>query len=133
MIFNTFQFLWLFPIIFLLYWGAVLLRRREHAPDPTGSWQADTLKLHYMRRLIADCRADGVRLIFVVSPHYWPLDRRRFLPVERLAAANGLPFLWHADHFLTDTTLFVDDAHLNAPGATAFTRLLVPTLRPHLP
>lgn len=31
MIFNTFQFLWLFPIIFLLYWGAVLLRRREHA------------------------------------------------------------------------------------------------------
>ena len=103
------------------------------APDPSGPWQTDTLKLRYMRRLIADCRADGVRLIFVVSPHYWPLDRRRFAPVEHMAAANDIPFLWHADRFLTDTTLFVDAAHLNARGAAAFTRLLVPALRPHLP
>jgi lysophospholipase L1-like esterase len=79
-----------------------------------------------LRRLVADARADGARIVFVESPTWGgrvgPLAMATY---ERVARELDVPF-----HHLTPercpelahATLYRDHAHLNRAGAELFTR-----------
>lgn len=104
----------------------------EEEGGAEGLFRCDTVKMKYWRRLIAECRARGTRLVFAVSPEYNPHEPPSdFGPLRRLARKEGIPFLWHRDNpaFKGERRYFKDSMHLNKDGAEAYTRLVASELR----
>lgn len=88
-------------------------------------YPCDTLKMKYWRKLVADCKARGTHLVFVVSPIYQADSKSVFEPLQNLARKEGIPFLYHYDDsiFSGKRNYFYDSVHLNKEGAEVFTKL----------
>lgn len=56
------------------------------------TYRYDSLKLHYLERLIKDCQAAKTQLVFTVSPQYGNTDDAVLAPVKDLCSRYGLPF-----------------------------------------
>ncbi len=93
--------------------------------------RTDSLKVHYLNRLIADCERLGIRLVFAVSPKYYSGDIANLCFIEHLCEHRGLPLLNHyADTaFVGHREFFKDGAHLNRVGATHYSRRIASELR----
>ncbi len=90
-----------------------------------GDCEYDSLKLHYIERIIKECK-DNAQLIFTVSPMYGKIDDKMLAPIVALCEKYDVPLLNH----LSDTTFhyrrkyFHDSVHLNRTGATAYSKTI---------
>lgn len=90
----------------------------------------DNLKLYYFRRLIADCKNSGTRLILMVSPSYKGTDSG-FERIKAMADKAGVPFVCHNNLAQISTTrkYFYDSSHMNGKGADAYTKYIIKEVR----
>jgi hypothetical protein len=97
------------------YWLAQNL-----VPDPEA--------MALFERYLQECRAGGIRVIFVSPPEY--VDTWQFVPYRReirasvvaLSEKYGIPILDYSENWMTDKHyLFSDALHLNTTGVAIFT------------
>lgn len=89
-------------------------------PEPRR--EVDPLKLAYMERLIEETRAQGTRLVFVVSPFYNGTDDSQLQPLRTLCARHHVELLDYSRRspYYHSRRLFADGVHLNSDGAALF-------------
>lgn len=111
--------------------GTVDYEVKKESDKTQEGFRYDTLKMEYWRKLVADCKARGTRLVFAVSPIYHGGQISTFEPLRELAKKEGIPFLYHYGDsvFLGKGGYFNDGAHLNGDGAEAFTKLIVSEIK----
>lgn len=97
-----------------------------------GPWYATEL-----RKLVAEARAAGSRVIFVESPTWGatvaPVALDAYSDVARDMSVPYYALTPEQYPELNDPTLYYDRAHLSRRGAVVFTRLIEPILRKELP
>jgi len=85
--------------------------------------------LDYRKDLLEEtielCRNSGVDIVFSFSPRLSKSEYRKtrsFRELERLSIDYGITMIdsYHDDEFMSDSTLFKDQAHLNDRGAHLF-------------
>lgn len=86
----------------------------------------DSLKLYYLEKLIQDCRANGTKLAFAISPVYGETVNHLIRPFADICKKYDIPLLDHfADScFILNRELFKDKKHLNEKGATQYSELI---------
>lgn len=91
-----------------------------------GDGEEEEDKLMLIRRIAAECKERGIRLIFVVSPRYTEAGPDLYLPLRRIAVEEGIVMLdYHTSgHYHSNPEYFHDHAHLNPAGAEEFSREL---------
>ncbi|MCD7713465.1 MAG: hypothetical protein LUI08_00815 [Prevotella sp.] len=89
------------------------------------SFDYDSLKLYYLERLINECEGK-TRLIFIVSPLYENPDDKILEPVKTLCKEYDIPLLNHYTDtaFIHYRDFFYDRVHLNARGATEYSKVV---------
>lgn len=106
----------------------------EPEPEVSRPIEWDPLKEKYFRKLVADCRAKGIRLIVCASPSYGRTETNEYNAVLELCREYDIPTI----SFLTDSTFnrrreyFQDATHLNETGARAFTAVFADSISTHL-
>lgn len=89
----------------------------------------DSLKVKYLRKLTDECRREGIRLVFIVSPYYFPGLDFHTARLREIAGADAEILDFSSDTaFALHKELFQDPSHLNDKGAAKFTRMLADTL-----
>lgn len=99
---------------------------------PTSPKEIDPLKAKYLNRLVQDCKQQGTKLVFFVSPLYGCARRSEyFVAISRLCRKNGIPLFYHENdhHYVFNPRLFKDASHLNETGAEQYTRQVIRELR----
>ncbi len=97
-------------------------------------YEYDSLKLHYIEKLIQDC-SGKTRLIFTVSPLYQNTEDKVLKPIRVLCDKYQIPLICH----YTDSTLnfhkdyFYDHLHLSKKGATAYSKTIAHEIKNLLP
>lgn len=93
--------------------------------------QIDTLKIKYLRQLIADCKEKGTQLLFVVSPRFGATTSIEYQPGFEICSQNGCDVLdYYCDpSFVSTKEFFKDSYHLNDAGAIEFTKTIVKHLK----
>lgn len=88
----------------------------------------DPVKLYYISRLVKDCSAKGIRLVFAISPLYNSVKQpdaylADFLTLTR---KQNVPVINHYydTRFATNKNLFQDTYHMNRSGAEIYTSIL---------
>ena len=91
----------------------------------------DNLKLFYLKKLVSDCKRDGVKLLFCLSPMYKSRNSDIFKPIFEICAENDIPVIdYYSNHdFTTKRDFFYDSVHMNKKGAFAFTKSLIGNLK----
>lgn len=91
----------------------------------------DKMKVFFLERLIDECKADGVKLAMFVSPRYNHDQLFEFDYAKDLAKRKGIPFVMHYqdENIFQNKKFFCDQDHLNARGAEAYTKSIVPECR----
>ena len=93
------------------------------------NYEVDQLKIDYINHFID--LANGVQLVFVVSPVWYGMDSTQLNPIRKICNERGILF-WdfsnnpkyvHRDEF------FKDGMHMNAEGADEFTNDLIECLK----
>lgn len=88
----------------------------------------DSVKLYYLSRLIKDCSAKGIRLVFAISPLYNSLAQPDAYLADflTLARKQNVPVINHYydTRFATNKNLFQDTYHMNRSGAEIYTSIL---------
>ncbi|GAA4448739.1 hypothetical protein [Rurimicrobium arvi] len=95
----------------------------------------DSISLHRFRSFIESCRADNIPLIFVHTPVH-PVGQQKVKNREamialyrRFSKEYAIPFLDYAsDTMCSNKQYFMNSTHLNALGASVFTRKLISDL-----
>jgi hypothetical protein len=109
------------------YFEALHLVTTATAPEDNGRLQAIVAE-----RLVALdelCRANGVKLLFVVPP----TDEESEPPAVAAGREAGVPVLLPVRRQTLTTNQFADGFHLNAGGRKIFTRALIDTMETILP
>lgn len=90
--------------------------------------------VNYLNVIIDKCKMEGVNLLFSFSPQlteddYTETESCRYLC--RIAEQENIPLIdfYHHSLFMTDSTLFKDNAHLNDRGARRFTSFMSEKIR----
>ena len=85
----------------------------------------DSLKVAYLERLIADCKASKSHLVFIASPIYNPVSDVEFAALKNLCSKYNVPFIDHYcdPAFCKTPDFFADGGHLNRDGAELFTSI----------
>ncbi len=87
----------------------------------------DSVKMLYVRKMVEDCRRNGVPVVFAISPRYEAATSRVHEPFKKLCRELDVPCY---DYF-TDTLfqnhkeLFANSKHLNREGAILYTKKLI--------
>ena len=94
----------------------------------------DSLKLHYMERLIIDTKQDGVQLVFAISPAYGILENKfnsEYSPAFELCGKYDIPLMDNSKNsaFMGKNELFQDKTHLNHHGAVLFSQMMAAQLK----
>ena len=91
--------------------------------------QFDPLKISYLNKFIDE--ADGVKLIFAVSPMWYGIDTEDLAPIRDICHKRHIPFIDFSNDskYVHNNAYFKDGTHLNARGADEFTRDLMMELR----
>lgn len=95
-----------------------------------GIGSVDPQKVACLRKLIAYTRRNDIKLVFVISPHFYRVEDEIYHIGKEVAAENGillidmlnLPELMRPEYF-------VDETHMNDAGARKFTAILSEHLR----
>lgn len=108
----------------------------EEIKEETGSnSRIDAKKLEYLKKFIAECKKNNIRLILVSSPAY-TIDRNKqwVKEIKEIAEKNQVPYLDFQDDplFLTHKEWFSDPAHLNDKGAHEFSKLIIHEIKKSL-
>lgn len=90
----------------------------------------DSLKTKYLNKFIETCRSNDIRLVFVISPHFFESDtdyagllkKNADSEITIIDMSNSAPFP-------NNKSLFVDPSHLNNTGAELFSSMLADSLR----
>lgn len=95
----------------------------ENGSD-TITYQYDELKMYYLKRLIADCKGKGTKLIFYISPMYKAYSDRIYSPIIDYCKYNSIPIINHYcdEKYVFNKTYFYDSFHMNRTGATVYTK-----------
>lgn len=91
----------------------------------------DKMKVYFLERLVDECKEDGVKLVMFVSPRYNHNQLFEFDYVIDLAKRKDIPFVMHYqdENIFQNKEYFCDQDHLNARGAEAYTKTIVPECR----
>ncbi len=83
----------------------------------------DSIKVYYMNKLIQDCKTNGTKLFFVLSPRYGGYDTNSNSWLSDLCLRHSIPIYNHYSDlsFCENQEMFNDSYHLNKIGAEAFT------------
>ena len=95
----------------------------------------DSLKYHYVEKLILDTKHDDVKLVFIVSPKYENNeDMVLYEPVMALCKKYNVPLINNidCDSFVGNKELFQDKGHLNDEGANEYSRIVVGQIKDYL-
>ena len=88
----------------------------------------DPVKLYYISRLVKDCSAKGIRLVFAISPLYNSVKQPDAYLADflTLARKQNVPVINHYydTRFATNKNLFQDTYHMNRSGAEIYTSML---------
>lgn len=88
----------------------------------------DPVKLYYISRLVKDCSAKGIRLVFAISPLYNSVKQPDAYLADflTLARKQNVPVINHYydARFATNKNLFQDTYHMNRSGAEIYTSIL---------
>lgn len=88
----------------------------------------DPVKLYYISRLVKDCSAKGIRLVFAISPLYNSVKQPEAYLADflTLARKQNVPVINHYydTRFATNKNLFQDTYHMNRSGAEIYTSIL---------
>lgn len=89
-------------------------------------------KMDYLERFVGVCKSNGVLLVLSTSPCYsrLPKERNWIMAIKKVAREHHLTYLYHEQDsdFLAHPEWFNEPYHLNAEGAEAFTRKIIPEL-----
>ena len=83
----------------------------------------DPIREKYLRQIASDCKNKGIKLIFIISPHYLiESDNAYFDPIRALCEEYSVE-LWdyfEDENYSRNMEYFNDQNHLNESGAIAF-------------
>lgn len=101
-----------------------------YKPEFAGK-EPDTLKLRYLRKLIADTKSDGTLLVVCFSPWYGAHNDADNKVIEQACREQGVPVLNHFTdrRFVDSKRYFKDTTHLNSKGAEVYTRIIIEELK----
>lgn len=83
----------------------------------------------YLKEIIQTCKERSIKVVVIYPPVYKYIQEQPyadyFPTVEKICAANNLPFLnyWDFEH-KADHTIFTDQIHLNSTGTHLFSAML---------
>lgn len=95
----------------------------------------DPLKKSYLIRLILDCKNNGTRLVFMVSPSFEHAYRSEYYnAIQGLCRQYHVPFLYYEDDktFIYNRSYFKDHAHMNNVGAELYTKKVMSEIKKYL-
>ena len=86
----------------------------------------DSLKLYYLERLIKDCKANGTKLVFAISPVYGESHNRLLQPFVNICENYQIPLFDHFgdEMFTKNRDVFKDKRHLNSSGAKQYSGII---------
>lgn len=113
------------PAGYLPLYGVMSYEAEAYKPEYTGQ-KPDSVKLNYVRKLIADTRSKGILLVLAVSPRYGANSNQDLLPIAKLCQEEGVPFLNHFtdSRFCSQKQFFKDSHHLNDEGARRYSAVI---------
>ena len=84
----------------------------------------DTLKVNYFKQFIRDCKDNGTKLLFVVSPRFGATTSIEYQPLFEICKQEGCEVLDYYCHplFISTKEFFNDSYHLNDTGAAVFNK-----------
>lgn len=94
--------------------------------------QIDRFKEKYLVKLMQECKRNGTKLIFIVSPTYGHEQHSPYYSaLSRLCRTHGVPFLYYQsdNRFIHNRKYFRDVVHLNHVGAEAYTKAVVSEIK----
>ena len=103
-------------------------KTREVAQEE-GILSYDSLKLEYLNKMVE--LSNSTRFVFVVSPIWYGMDSKTLQPVQDICKEKGLPLLDFSNYpkYKHNNEFFMDGVHLNAKGASEFSRDLAHELK----
>ncbi|MCM1312934.1 MAG: hypothetical protein NC206_04670 [Bacteroides sp.] len=109
-------------------------RTMEYDVVPTDSPTAycyDGVKLKYLERLAKECKLQGIKLVFAISPQYKNTSDAVCAPLFDIAGKYDIPVLNHFcdTSFVNNRSLFYDSVHMNRNGATEYSKLIAGELK----
>lgn len=95
--------------------------------DKKEFYQYDSLKLYYLKKLARDCKANGTKLVFAISPRYDTHKDDIYRPLKMICEEFQIPLINHYcdDDFVNNMDYFYDSMHMNRTGATKYTQKFV--------
>lgn len=101
---------------------------------PHGGMRLNPDKVKLWEKFIGQCIAHRVKLFFVLSPYYKNDMGDQAEALRAVAGKYGVPIFDHFNdsRYVNDSTLYWDASHLNAAGATLFTRTIASSIKPYL-
>lgn len=87
--------------------------------------QIDSLKYHYVERLIKETKADGVQFAFIISPSFnGDKEVNDYLPAFELSNKYNIPIIDNRDCelFVNQREYFHDIKHFNHKGSIAYSQ-----------
>lgn len=83
----------------------------------------DSVKMYYMEKFISECKKNGTKLIFVISPLYKRTNSIEYEPIKQMAMEKGIPFIDNTCFFgyNNEMNYFSDAVHLTQKGASVYT------------
>jgi len=94
-------------------------------------FQIDSLKILYLHKFIQDCKNNGTKLVFAVSPRYGATSSVEYQPGFKVCEEEGclvLDFFCDTS-FVSTVEYYKDSYHLNSQGADAYTKVLTNKLK----
>lgn len=89
--------------------------------------QIDSLKWSYMVQLVEETKADGVPLVFVISPTYGGVLSSAYEPFIQYCKENNVKVINNVtcERITGKRELFQDELHLNHNGAVLYSQIIV--------
>lgn len=91
--------------------------------------QFDPLKINYLSKLVDN--ANGVKIIFTVSPIWYGLPTEYLEPIKTLCNQKGITLIDYSNNpkYLHNDYYFKDGRHLNSIGADEYTKDIISELK----
>lgn len=91
----------------------------------------DSMKLGYIQRFVNLCKANNIKLIFMISPMYAKIDADHYDVLKELARKNDIPLLdYHtAGLYLDHPEYFKDVNHLWDKGARLYSSVFASDIK----
>lgn len=108
--------------------GTMSYEPKEAVYIDTAQKPIDPFKKIYLTKFITDCKMNGTKLIFMISPSYGQKLRSPYYDaLSELCHQYNVPFFYHQtdSNFVNNRQFFKDSSHLNGLGAEEYTKMIV--------